>query len=342
MKDRSTARTPTRAPRHCSAREIEGPRSVAAGMTPFQRRALQQLLFTSTEPDHTLGEAIARYRGEYLDLGTLAQGTRDWRHLACSRLSDWADRSIAAQYRDVGIELYRRHGQCSGSQATNTLGRILNLARSPFGWRHEEHDLRGLTTIRSRRREATVSSDNRPALLAALQQLAVDRPRRADACAIARLLLLTGMRVGEACAIEWAHVDISQRLVVLPRTKSGRARIVPLCAAAVEILATRPRGGVHVFRSSRHPHRHVDEGVVNHALAMACEMAGVPRTVPHTLRHTWATEAMRAGVADEVAMRALGHRSRRMLAVYQHARVDDVAAAMEIVGARVLGKAGAR
>lgn len=311
-------------------------------MTPTQRTALQQLLFADSTPDHTLGEGRDRYRAEYLDLGTLAQSTRDWRHLACSRLSDWTGRSIRASYRDVALELYRRHGQCAGSQAVNTLGRILNLARSPFGWRHEEHDLRGLTTIRSKQREAIVSSDNRPALLAALTLLAAERPRRADACAIATLLLLTGMRVGEACAIEWEHVDLVQRLVMLPRTKGGRARIVPLCTAAVGILAVRRRVGVHVFPSPRNRHRHVDEGVVNHALAMACEMAGVPRTVPHTLRHTWATEAMRAGVADEVAMRALGHRSRRMLSVYQHARVEDVRGAMDAVAERMLGKVGGR
>ena len=49
------------------------------------------------------------------------------------------------------------------------------------------------------------------------------------------LLLLTGMRIGEALSTRWDYVDLANRTIRLPDTKSGRPRVVPLSAEACSI-----------------------------------------------------------------------------------------------------------
>jgi integrase len=64
--------------------------------------------------------------------------------------------------------------------------------------------------------------------------------------AIVRLLILTGQRRLEIGDLSWPEIDIEKRQIDLPaeRTKAGRAHLVPLSEAALEILrATKRRKG---------------------------------------------------------------------------------------------------
>lgn len=330
----STAiRSPRVAP-HTPPATRAGARPTGWGMTPAQRETIQQLLFASAEPAHGLGEGIDRYRDEHLHVDGLAAGTVEWRERGLSRLADWRGRPLTGRFRDVAVELYRRHGDVAGSMAASTLARVLNLAAS-WGWRPAGHDLAGLANVRSRQRTQVVSAEHRPALLTTLA--AEERPRARVLADVATLLLLTGMRVSEGCGVEWDHVSIADRLLMLPRTKSGRPRVVPLCPAALAIVDGRPRSSRWVF--ARHDcDAPVKPQSVRGLLYDACAAAGVPRCSPHILRHTWATEAMRAGVADEVAAKALGHSSTKQLNRYQHARTVDVEHAMLTVAAAIGGR----
>lgn len=52
----------------------------------------------------------------------------------------------------------------------------------------------------------------------------------------ARLAILTGLRKLEMFGLRWAHVDMEQKFVTLPQTKSGKAQYVPLNEEARLIL----------------------------------------------------------------------------------------------------------
>lgn len=303
-------------------------------MTPAQRETIQQLLFSSAEPARVLGDAIDRYRDEHLHVDGLAPGTVEWRERGLDRLADWRDRPLSSRWRDVAVELYRRHGEVAGSMAASTLARVLNLAAS-WSWRPAGHDLQGLANVRSRQRTQVVSAEHRPALLEALAR--ESRLRARVLADVATLLLLTGMRVSEGCGVEWDHVSIADRLLMLPKTKAKRPRVVPLCAAALSIVDAQPRASRWVFprRDGSGP---VKPQSVRGLLREACAAAGVPSASPHILRHTWATEAMRAGIADEIAAKALGHASTKQLNRYQHARTVDVEHAMATVAAAIGGR----
>lgn len=298
------------------------------GMTTAQRRTLQTLLFTDTRPAKTLGEVIDACDAE-LEISTLSPYTKMWRRLGFRRLSEWRGCDINREWRSVAMELYRRHGQSPGSIVCNTLGYLCRFAKRR-GWRDADPDLDGLARIRCTPRTSVVQTEHRAAFLAALD--AVNRPRRVVAADVLRLLLWTGMRLSEACRIEWDHVSLADRVVMLPKTKARRPRSVWLCDEALAVLERQPRGGRWVF-PRRDGLARLGNREPQTLMRMVCKAAGIPHATPHVLRHTWGTEAMRAGVPIVVVSDALGHLTIRETQRYQHARTTEVAAAMVVVAA---------
>jgi integrase len=57
---------------------------------------------------------------------------------------------------------------------------------------------------------------------------------------IVGLLLLTGARVSELLNAKWEHIDLERRLWLIPTSKTGKHRHVPLSKAAVEIIEQLP------------------------------------------------------------------------------------------------------
>lgn len=306
--------------------------AVTMSLTLAQQLAIQQLLFGASEPSHTLSEAIERYRAEHLHTAQLAPNTLLWRERACEYLARYGGREVEGRFHDVACAIYAKKGDATGSHIVNTLGRILRLARR-WGWRNQGHDLEGLCRIRSRQRTETLTPADCRRLLAYLSD--ESRPRAAVAADVCRLILWTGMRVGEACGIEWSHV--SDDAVTLPKTKGRRVRLVPLCAQARSIIHAQPKTHRWVFlaRDGLGP---INRTQPTQVMREACAELGFTSITPHSLRHTWATEAMRAGVADQVAARVLGHASTRELQRYQHARVEDSRQAILAFAQKIGGK----
>jgi len=46
----------------------------------------------------------------------------------------------------------------------------------------------------------------------------------------------TAMRAGEICGMTWENVNIERRTVLLPKTKNGTSRVVPLSLVAIKVL----------------------------------------------------------------------------------------------------------
>lgn len=178
------------------------------------------------------------------------------------------------------------------------------------------------------------------------------------------LLATTGMRRGEALGIPWADLDleasrvsIRQTVIVInhkvrfgtPKTAKGK-RTVALDTVSVAALRvhrqrqleermlmgagwqdhglvfTTPLGGpLHPERFSRDFNKQVAR-------------AGLPRITLHSLRHTWATLALEAGVNPKVVQERLGHAGIAItLQVYSHVSTTMQANAAETVAGLVFG-----
>jgi integrase len=61
-----------------------------------------------------------------------------------------------------------------------------------------------------------------------------------------RLALLTGMRRGELLAAKWVDIDFDSRDWLVPETKTGHDRRIPLSDAVVAVLHSLSQQGDHI------------------------------------------------------------------------------------------------
>jgi len=75
-----------------------------------------------------------------------------------------------------------------------------------------------------------------------------------------------------------------------------------------------------VFVTARAPYRPLTAGTVRAVMGRACQRAGIPRVGAHRLRHSLATDLLRAGAPLAEIGQVLRHRSQLSTSVY--AKVD--------------------
>ena len=138
------------------------------------------------------------------------------------------------------------------------------------------------------------------------------------------LLRATGLRPGEALALEWSdysgsELSISKAVVrgALVTTKTNVRRTVYVPQWVRPILdshVTRFAGG-HIFVNTEGG-RHCDTNDLNKAWKKAHTRARVPYRIPYTLRHTRAAELLSQGASVPLAAKQLGHSVQMFLNTY--------------------------
>lgn len=168
---------------------------------------------------------------------------------------------------------------------------------------------------------------------------------------VLKLIVLTGLRRGEALALRWSDIDLDKAegrvvgslvrqrgalLTVPPKTQRSR-RTIALSVEAVALL--RARKTAQAAERLRVGNMWTDSGLVFttefgkpvepqnllRLTRIAAENAGLTGVKVHTLRHTYATVALMADVPLKVVSTNMGHASIQITAdTYGH--VTDVAA----------------
>jgi len=144
--------------------------------------------------------------------------------------------------------------------------------------------------------------------------------------AILVMLARLGLRGGGVAALELGDVDWRGGEVAV-RGKGSRVERLPLPAevgeaVAAYLMAGRPRcGAATVFCTVRAPHRQLSPAAIRQIMGQACRRAGLDRVGAHRLRHSLATEMLRAGASLPEAGQVLRHRSQLSASVY--AKVDE-------------------
>jgi integrase len=144
------------------------------------------------------------------------------------------------------------------------------------------------------------------------------------------MLFHTGMRLGEALALEWADVEFEHQRIVVRKSKSGEGRKIPLRGAlADELIQRKPhsRESRWVFPARydiAQPMQSIRKGWLR-----LCTKANVSILRPHDLRHNFTSQLQAAGVADSIIMSITGHKTHVMLHRYSHANDDHKRKALD-------------
>jgi integrase/recombinase XerD len=146
--------------------------------------------------------------------------------------------------------------------------------------------------------------------------------------AIVVLLSRLGLRAGEVAALQLVDIDWRAGEIMV-RGKGGRHERLPLPADVGDALAGwlergRPRrDSSFVFTRLRAPYIGLTSGAVSQLVRRVSVRAGLGPVGAHRLRHTAATEMLRAGGSLTEVGQVLRHRGRDVTSIY--AKVDRLA-----------------
>jgi integrase len=136
---------------------------------------------------------------------------------------------------------------------------------------------------------------------------------------IIRFALETGMRRGELAAMRWEHADLKSLVLLVPATKTGEPRRVPMSGRAMAVLNALPRHlGGKVWGQ-------IHDASVSRAFARACRRAGIKDLRFHDLRHEATSRFSEKGLNPMQVAAITGHKTLQMLKRYTHLRAEDLA-----------------
>lgn len=123
--------------------------------------------------------------------------------------------------------------------------------------------------------------------------------------------LETSMRLGEIVAARWSHLDKANRVLLLPQTKNGKPRTIPLSQAAMLVLAGLPTDpGGFIFPTTVE--------AIKRAWIRLTRRAKIADLRFHDLRHEAISRLVERGFDLPSVMMFSGHSDHRMLLRYTH------------------------
>lgn len=151
---------------------------------------------------------------------------------------------------------------------------------------------------------------------------------------IVGLLLLTGARKRELLDAKWEHVNLDRKVWLIPMSKTGKARYVPLSRAALDIIDQLPRFDKCVWLLPN-PKTKKPFTDIKHPWETAREAAGLDGLHIHDLRHSAASFMINAGIDLFAVGKVLGHADHQSTMRYAHLANDTLMEAVEAGAAKM-------
>ncbi|MEL7079258.1 MAG: tyrosine-type recombinase/integrase [Cyanobacteria bacterium J06582_2] len=164
----------------------------------------------------------------------------------------------------------------------------------------------------------------------------VEKGRKTRDIAIVKLLLNTGLRVSELCALTWKDLKISPKRGRLSVThgKGSKRRTIPLNKDARSVLVEL---GYHKNKGSDQRVFIGQRGAmtprgIESTLRKYVKQIDLEKVSPHQLRHTFCKNLIDAGVGLEKVATLAGHDNLETTRRYCTPSEQDLAAAVELIG----------
>ena len=144
------------------------------------------------------------------------------------------------------------------------------------------------------------------------------------------IALNTGMRKSEVLSLKWDNVDLNHGFILLEVTKNGKRREIPINDTARETICglTRRLDAHYLFDDPKTGKPFKD---VKRSFVSACRRAGIKDFTFHSLRHTFASHLVMAGVDLTTVKELLGHKTIAMTMRYDHLAPSHKVKAVELL-----------
>lgn len=166
------------------------------------------------------------------------------------------------------------------------------------------------------------------------------------------LIVSSGIRVGEACVLQWKNIDMANDTISIlntvtrgqtnfelsDRAKTAKSiRIIPVEHSVLEIINEIPKESPYVFFGRKKSF--VPPATISRNARKLFDALGYPKLRMYDLRHFHATQLLANGVDIKTVSHRLGHTSpMTTLNTYTHYVEDNDRKAAEMIGDLVLKK----
>jgi integrase len=248
--------------------------------------------------------------------------------------------------KSAGNTKTKSHGLARVRGGRGTASRTVGLLGAIFAYAvrrrmRSDNPVHGVVRPADGRRERRLTDDEYKALGAGLRKAEAGHVWP-PAIGVARFLLLTGWRSGEALALRWSEIDLRRRTATLGDTKTGRS-VRPLSYAACDVISKLSKTGDLVFPATR------GDGLMSGFRKLWNRIAALgtlPADVtPHVLRHSFASLAGDLGYSEPAIATLIGHKGHTITSRYMHAADAVLLAAADAVAnrtAQLMGEGSAK
>ena len=202
--------------------------------------------------------------------------------------------------------------------ADSTLQLHVNILRSFFAWMNLEDIIKKNPMLKIKSLKVDKLRARRPLTAEQLERLR-DECQTYKEKALVEFMVSSGCRLSEVIGIQVEQVNWHERSVVV-LGKGNKERTVYFSVRAKVMLQAyleQRRGGEALFASSRAPYGPMQDRAVQKILKSLGERAAIPRRVhPHILRHTFASNAINAGMDITIIQQLLGHADPKTTLIY--------------------------
>ena len=285
----------------------------------------------------TLAEALSRYESEVSRKKKGYVKEKD-------KIDHWRKSSLGplhlANIRSSALAKWRDDRLKQSSPAT--VNRLLNLLSHVFTVAIQDWGMGGLVNpVQNVRRPKNPFPRERRLLPGELDRIlaATGSPSIGD---VIRFAVETGMRRGEIAHMKWDHVDLKKEVLLVPETKTGDPRRIPLSTEAIRILSDLPRridGMVWSYDEKGLGITRVFQEAVKRARKLYEKECAERKETPdpsflvdlnfHDLRHEATSRFFEGGRFNVMEVAAItGHKTLQMLKRYTHLKAEDLAEKM--------------
>ena len=139
------------------------------------------------------------------------------------------------------------------------------------------------------------------------------------------LMLYAGLRLSECCNLQWADVDMGQRIIWVRHGKGDKDRLIPMHDRLCEALRSAGPSAGPVLRSEKGGK--LNERTLRQTFYRRLVLIGLDISA-HQLRHTFATQLLNAGADLMIISELMGHSSLETTKIYLRVEVKQKLAAI--------------